>query len=47
MPFGKFKGTPLELVPKDYLKWLHGSGALDKEENIELKAAFMEKGLLK
>ena len=47
MPFGKFKGTPLELVPKDYLKWLHGSGALDKEENVELKAAFVEKGLIK
>lgn len=37
MPFGKHRGTPLQKVPKHYLKWLHSSGALDKEDNKELK----------
>lgn len=37
MPFGKHQGTPLKNLPKDYLKWLKGSGALDKPENSELK----------
>ncbi len=39
MPFGKHQGTPIEKVPKDYLKWLSKSGALDKPENAALKAA--------
>jgi DNA polymerase III subunit epsilon len=37
MPFGKHRGQPLEKVPKSYLKWLAGSGALDKPENEPLK----------
>lgn len=37
MPFGKHQGKPLSEVPKDYLKWLAGSGAFDKEENKVLK----------
>lgn len=37
MPFGKHRGTALSELPKDYLKWLKGSGALDK--NQELKEA--------
>ena len=47
MPFGKYKGTPIEKVPGDYLKWLQGSGALDKDENAELKSALLEKNLIK
>lgn len=39
MPFGKHAGKPLELLPKDYIAWLTGSGALDKPENQQLKAA--------
>lgn len=39
MPFGKHKGTPLDRLPKDYLRWLEGSGALDKRENASLKEA--------
>lgn len=39
MPFGKHKGTPLTRLPKDYVKWLQGSGALDKTENESLKNA--------
>jgi DNA polymerase III subunit epsilon len=38
MPFGKHRGTPLRKVPKSYLMWLSKSGALDKEDNEELKA---------
>lgn len=37
MPFGKYKGKPLELVPADYFKWLSKNGALDKKENESLR----------
>jgi DNA polymerase-3 subunit epsilon len=46
MPFGKHQGKPLNLVPADYVKWLAGSGALDKNENQTLKEAFEKLGLL-
>ncbi|OGN62152.1 MAG: DNA polymerase III subunit epsilon [Chlamydiae bacterium RIFCSPHIGHO2_12_FULL_49_11] len=39
MPFGKYKGKPLEEIPKHYLKWLMESGALDKQGNQDLKAS--------
>ncbi len=39
MPFGKYRGTPLQEVPGDYLKWLKESGALDKPDNEALKEA--------
>jgi DNA polymerase-3 subunit epsilon len=39
MPFGKHKGIPLGKLPKNYLEWLKGSGALEKPENDELKKA--------
>ena len=42
MPFGKHRGEPLAKLPKHYLKWLAGSGALDKPENELLKKS-MEK----
>lgn len=45
MPFGKHQGKPLSEVPKDYLKWLAGSGALDKDENKELKEQLTELGV--
>jgi hypothetical protein len=25
MPFGVYQGTPLDMVPRDYLVWVHGS----------------------
>ncbi|MCH9612498.1 MAG: 3'-5' exonuclease DinG [Chlamydiia bacterium] len=37
MPFGKHRGVALEKLPKSYLKWLEGSGALEKPENEVLK----------
>lgn len=37
MPFGKYQGKLFKDIPKDYYQWLSGSGALDKEENVELK----------
>lgn len=37
MPFGKHQGTPLKDLPKDYVRWLYTSGALDKEDNKQLK----------
>lgn len=40
MPFGKFQGRPLSEVPKDYIRWLRDSGALDKPENKELSEKF-------
>jgi DNA polymerase-3 subunit epsilon len=39
MPFGKHQGKPLSSLPGDYIRWLDGSGALDKPENQQLKAA--------
>ena len=39
MPFGKHQGKPLSEIPKDYLRWLAESGALDKGENKLLKEA--------
>lgn len=45
MPFGKYQGQPLGKIPKDYVKWLTGTGAFDKPENQELKACFLKLGL--
>lgn len=39
MPFGKYAGKPLSDLPRDYILWLKGSGALDKKENALLKEA--------
>lgn len=47
MPFGKYKGKPLQVVPADYVDWLSSNGALDKKENKDLKASFEKVGLLK
>lgn len=46
MPFGKHQGQPLQNLPKDYVSWLSKSGALDKQENQNLKQSFMKLGLL-
>lgn len=46
MPFGKHQGMPLKNLPKDYLKWLEGSGAFSKPENNELKLSLEKLGLL-
>jgi DNA polymerase-3 subunit epsilon len=46
MPFGKHQGKPLKEVPKDYIKWMEGTGAFDKPDNAELKQRFIELNLL-
>lgn len=46
MPFGKHQGISLKNLPKDYLRWLSGSGAFDKPENQELKVSLEKLGLL-
>lgn len=46
MPFGKHQGVPLKQLPKDYVKWLAGSGAFDKAENQELKQSLEKLGLI-
>jgi DNA polymerase-3 subunit epsilon len=46
MPFGKYKGEPLQSLPKHYLKWMNESGAFDKPENEQLKASLMKLNLL-
>lgn len=46
MPFGKHQGMPLKNLPKDYVKWLAGSGAFDKPDNQELKLSLEKLGLL-
>ena len=46
MPFGKHQGKALAEVPRDYIRWLHGSGAFDKKENKELRDSFVSLGFL-
>lgn len=46
MPFGKYKGKPLQVVPTDYIKWLSENGALDKNENKDLRTSFEKLGLI-
>lgn len=46
MPFGKHQGKPLQEVPRNYLQWLAGSGALDKPENQELRSTLQKLGIL-
>lgn len=46
MPFGKHQGKSLEKIPKNYVNWLEKNGALDKNENEELRKSFEKLGLL-
>ena len=46
MPFGKHRGKPFEKVPKYYLSWLAKSGALDKENNSDLKETLTKLSLI-
>lgn len=46
MPFGKHRGELLEKVPKNYLKWLAQSGALDKPGNEDLKSSLKKLQLI-
>lgn len=46
MPFGKHAGKNLTEVPKDYIAWLAGSGALDKPENALLRGTLEKLGRL-
>lgn len=39
MPFGKHKGSPLDIIPKDYLEWLMKKGDLDYDLAESVKAA--------
>lgn len=46
MPFGKHQGIPLKELPSHYVRWLAGSGALEKEDNAALKKQFQKLGLV-
>jgi DNA polymerase III subunit epsilon len=46
MPFGKYQGTPLKNLPKDYVQWLVKNGAFEKPENKELRTALEKLGVL-
>ena len=45
MPFGKYRGRPLEEIPASYAQWLEKEGGLVKREG--LRRAFAEMGMLK
>ena len=47
MPFGKHKGKAILEVPRNYVRWLADNGALDKDENQQLRQSFEKAGLLK
>lgn len=34
MPFGKYKGTPMQDVPAGYLNWLWNNGMKDDKQSI-------------
>jgi DNA polymerase III subunit epsilon len=46
MPFGKHQGVPLKNLPKDYVRWLVGSGAFEKPENQDLSRSMRNLGLI-
>lgn len=46
MPFGKHQGKPLSELPRDYVQWLAGNGALDKPENKDLREGLSKHKLL-
>lgn len=46
MPFGKYQGKPLKELPRDYVQWLKGNGALDKPDNKDLRAAMEKLGVI-
>lgn len=39
MPFGKHKGSPLEIIPKSYLQWLANKEDLQEELALSVRAA--------
>lgn len=39
MPFGKYKGTPIEQVPREYLEWLWNAHKDPKYRTLKLKGA--------
>lgn len=43
MPFGKYKGTPMQDVPAFYLHWLWNSGM--KEDRVSPVAIYIRKNL--
>ena len=47
MPFGKYRGKPLDEVPKDYLLWIKENGILDAPENKNLKSTLIDFKLIK
>jgi DNA polymerase III epsilon subunit-like protein len=44
MPFGKHKGSPLEIIPKSYLQWLSKKDDLPAELAASVKAALLNRG---
>jgi uncharacterized protein (DUF3820 family) len=44
MPFGKYKGTPMQDVPASYLHWLWNNGMKDKQE-IDSVANYIKRSL--
>lgn len=46
MPFGKHQGKELKDIPKNYIQWLHKSGAFEREENQSLYEEFSKLNLI-
>jgi DNA polymerase III subunit epsilon len=45
MPWGKYQGTPLSKIPKDYINWMKSNGVFEKPENSDLKVSIEKLGL--
>ena len=47
MPFGKYKDVKMRDIPNDYIRWLLGSGILNKKDNEVLFKSFIKYGKIK
>lgn len=45
MPFGKYKGQPMEKVPAKYLHWLWTEGGMEKEKDTNPVGDYIDRNV--